>query len=219
MPSVNPLEKKEENRTGEIISRRQKTAVIFLAFFGLLIIVLWAFQFHAQISDPFKVDKQKASSTSAVASSTDTHLLDTDGDGLSDYDEINIYHTSPYLEDSDSDGIPDKQEILQGTDPNCPTGKDCSASEASTTPVISSSTIDTSIGSGLLDDTTQSSDTGASDTGAAATSTTVTPAILRQILLQNGWSQADLDKISDEDIMKSYQEANLNASGTSAVSQ
>jgi len=50
---------------------------------------------------------------------------DTDGDGLSDYDEIYVYHTSPYIKDSDSDGIPDGVEVANGTDPNCPQGQDC----------------------------------------------------------------------------------------------
>lgn len=50
---------------------------------------------------------------------------DTDGDGLSDWEEIYIYKTSPYLADSDSDGISDKEEIERGTDPNCPEGQDC----------------------------------------------------------------------------------------------
>lgn len=45
---------------------------------------------------------------------------DTDQDGLSDYDELYIYSTSPYLMDSDSDEITDKQEVDEGTDPNCP---------------------------------------------------------------------------------------------------
>lgn len=51
--------------------------------------------------------------------------MDTDSDGLTDREEINIYHTSPYLKDTDSDGIDDKEEIERGSDPNCPEGKDC----------------------------------------------------------------------------------------------
>ena len=50
---------------------------------------------------------------------------DSDEDGLSDYDELNIYKTSPYLADSDSDGQDDMAEINSGQNPNCPEGRDC----------------------------------------------------------------------------------------------
>lgn len=44
--------------------------------------------------------------------------LDSDGDGLSDYDEIYIYHTDPYNHDSDNDNLSDYDEIMIfGTDP------------------------------------------------------------------------------------------------------
>jgi hypothetical protein len=48
---------------------------------------------------------------------TDPHNADTDGDGLSDGDEVNIYHTNPLVADTDGDGIPDGVEIATGTDP------------------------------------------------------------------------------------------------------
>ena len=43
---------------------------------------------------------------------------DTDGDGLSDYDEINVHNTNPNEADTDGDGIPDDGEIDLGLDPN-----------------------------------------------------------------------------------------------------
>ncbi len=55
----------------------------------------------------------------------DPSLQDTDQDGLTDYDEINMYGTSPYLPDTDSDGYSDAEEINSGNDPNCPIGADC----------------------------------------------------------------------------------------------
>ena len=55
---------------------------------------------------------------------------DTDNDGLSDYDELYLYNTSPYLEDSDSDSYSDFDEIQNGHDPNCPTGSICQAQGA-----------------------------------------------------------------------------------------
>lgn len=43
---------------------------------------------------------------------------DTDGDGLSDYDEINKYGTDPNNPDTDGDGLSDGDEVLKyGTDP------------------------------------------------------------------------------------------------------
>jgi lipoprotein-anchoring transpeptidase ErfK/SrfK len=44
--------------------------------------------------------------------------LDFDKDGLTDYEEINIYHTKPDVVDTDSDGYADGEEIKYGFDPN-----------------------------------------------------------------------------------------------------
>ncbi len=49
---------------------------------------------------------------------TDPLNPDTDGDGLSDGDEIHIHNTDPLLADSDGDGYDDALEISEGTDPN-----------------------------------------------------------------------------------------------------
>lgn len=42
---------------------------------------------------------------------------DTDGDGLSDYKEVNIYGTSIYLDDTDKDGFKDGEEVSHGYSP------------------------------------------------------------------------------------------------------
>ena len=44
--------------------------------------------------------------------------IDTDGDGISDFDEVNLYKTNPALADSDNDGFTDGAEIISGFDPN-----------------------------------------------------------------------------------------------------
>jgi len=51
---------------------------------------------------------------------------DSDLDGLSDYSELYIHLTDPYSADSDGDGITDKQEINRGNNPNCAQGEVCS---------------------------------------------------------------------------------------------
>lgn len=44
---------------------------------------------------------------------------DTDSDGLSDYDEVNVYETKPNDSDSDDDNLSDKEEVLiYFSDPN-----------------------------------------------------------------------------------------------------
>ncbi len=43
---------------------------------------------------------------------------DSDGDGVIDSDEINIYFTDPLVKDSDGDGLDDKYEIDNGLNPN-----------------------------------------------------------------------------------------------------
>ena len=44
-------------------------------------------------------------------------VTDSDGDGLSDYDEIYVYHSSWSNRDSDADGMPDGDEVLAGSSP------------------------------------------------------------------------------------------------------
>jgi T5SS/PEP-CTERM-associated repeat protein len=51
---------------------------------------------------------------------TDPFSWDTDGDGLSDDDEINVYYTDPLKADSDDDGLTDDFELLMGTEPDNP---------------------------------------------------------------------------------------------------
>ncbi len=54
-----------------------------------------------------------------LALGTDPHNPDTDGDGLTDGDEVKKYNTNPLKADSDGDGLSDKDEIMiYKTDPN-----------------------------------------------------------------------------------------------------
>lgn len=120
---------------------------------------------------------------------------DTDGDGLSDYDELFVYHSSPYMRDTDSDGIADGEEVRRGTSPTCPEGKDClfnpivAAANASSTESVSSGVAATSTAGGGLD------------------LTNLTPQDLRDALIQSGVPEAQLNGVSDEDLMKLVQQA------------
>ncbi len=43
---------------------------------------------------------------------------DSDEDGISDYDEVNLYQTNPFIADTDGDGYIDSAEITLGYDPH-----------------------------------------------------------------------------------------------------
>jgi len=59
------------------------------------------------VVEPVKYYTIRALEIYANTATTD----DVDGDGVSDYDEINIYHTDPYDSDTDDDGLLDGEEL------------------------------------------------------------------------------------------------------------
>jgi len=201
---MNNASDKRNVANGRPLSRNQKTSLLILAFFSLVVLAFGIWRIRDQIYSPFEYKNIGALAVSQTASSTTAidYTTDTDKDGISDYEETNVYGTSIYLPDSDSDGFTDKEEIMHGTDPNCPTGQICTEILASTTPNVSSTTL-----AGLLETETTSSSsaiTGSSSLESLLGGTSDV-ASLRQLLLDNGMDKATLDKISDADLMKSYQ--------------
>lgn len=55
----------------------------------------------------------------SVGTGTDPTSPDSDLDGLSDADEVLVYHTNPLIADTDGDGLLDGGEIVSGADPHC----------------------------------------------------------------------------------------------------
>ncbi len=51
---------------------------------------------------------------------TNPNEADTDHDGLTDYQEIMIFHTNPLKADTDGDGYPDGYEVMHGFNPRGP---------------------------------------------------------------------------------------------------
>ena len=67
-------------------------------------------------NDPDDYLESSEDGTSSDDSGTDT--TDSDGDGLYDVDETDVYGTDPENPDTDGDGVDDGQEVFDGTDPN-----------------------------------------------------------------------------------------------------
>lgn len=113
----------------EPLSSHQKLSLGVLAFIGITTVVFGMFQMSKAISKPFerKAGGFQLKSAEQVEQERIAALKsqDSDKDGLTDYDEMYMFRTSPFLPDSDSDGISDKDEIAQSSDPNCPKGKTC----------------------------------------------------------------------------------------------
>lgn len=200
------------------LPKPQKNAVIILAALAVFVVVFWAWQIQSHIKAPFSYEK--ISDASGTAEEEYNKLLknaDTDKDGLSDYDEIYTYETSPYLEDTDSDGLSDQKEVDTGTNPVCPEGKDCAAAidtsaVATTSAAVSNDNSTTGAGTSAVLDSSAISETVLQNVldgkGDAAT--------LRQFLLSGGASQEELNLISDEELLKSYQETLKNQSTATA---
>lgn len=143
LPGEEKIKEFFEEKTEKIATKIERTPMErFFVFFLILItitaVVLGYLQMKKNIESPLyasyikeertKIEKKYEIPNINLEISMEQARLqtqDSDLDGLDDYSEIYVYSTSAYLEDTDGDGIWDKQEIQNGTNPNCPAGQTC----------------------------------------------------------------------------------------------
>lgn len=121
-------------------------------------------------------------------------IKDTDNDGLNDWDELNVYKTSPYISDTDSDGINDGEEIELGNNPLCAEGNNCLIEED----VPTSSPIFEQQNNG------ESPPPATVDIEAIKN---ISPQELRQMLLEKGYTIEDLNQLTDEQLTEIWSQA------------
>ncbi|KKW42323.1 MAG: Fibronectin type III domain protein [Candidatus Magasanikbacteria bacterium GW2011_GWA2_56_11] len=205
-------------------SREQKIGFIFMLIFAILTVSLGALQLRNTIYGPFVIKLAGRTGLDTLLSDEDARLaaIDTDQDGINDYNEIKLYETSAYLPDTDSDGIGDKQEIEAGTDPLCPEGADCAA-ESELPPGATSSPFVSPLQSSVITPG-DILGTGSAPSAAASTSFDITslvdnPADLRALILASGKiDPQELDKIDDATLVKLAKDL-LNQSQTGSSPQ
>lgn len=185
-------------------NQKQKAAIIFLGCVAIFAIFGAFWQFRNRLTQPFSYNGPVATTTTSILDlcngeacrGTVTSLVDTDGDGLSDKDETEIYGTSPYIDDSDSDGIRDDEEVKNGTDPLCAQGKNCFNSE---TLLSASSTSGQTLKLSNVDKSQEETLNKILQGNGDAAS-------IRSLMIEGGMNKEDLDKLNDEELLKIYQE-------------
>ncbi|MBI2550801.1 hypothetical protein HYV73_00445 [Candidatus Uhrbacteria bacterium] len=129
-------EEQQRSTTRHELTRPQKAGFLLLMLIGVAGVYLGIRSFPAYTKRPFEIQIANALKQGRYVSQDEQaqrqeaalKTRDTDGDGLTDYDELYIYKTSPFIADSDSDGFNDKTEVFSNNDPNCPKGETCAAS-------------------------------------------------------------------------------------------
>jgi len=208
-------------------------AIILFTLIGASALVLGVMGTGQSIFNPLKVDLSATQRFSEAVNGGNTNAdiealknKDTDGDGLSDYDEIYIYHTSPYIKDSDSDGIPDGTEVKNGTDPNCPQGQDCG-----TPAPVNAPSSDTASGQGpsdaatlndMMNAYTSGADGGTNapalapdtNTGTIPTADVTDAAQIRALLKEQGLTDDVLNSLDDQTLVQMYNDSAKTVNGS-----
>ncbi len=205
--------------------KRHKIGLSLLVVAIITITSVWVIQLRRNIISPLYAgsqNNQQVANNQLSQAELDLKNKDTDNDGLNDWDELNIYKTSPYLPDTDSDTFSDKQEIESGNDPTCPQGESCAV--VSQSPTLNSDTafsnpsLDALLNNAVTNTTTVSPATPPATSSerslteeekkALRDAFGVSPSAsdLREFLLQAGMDKKTLDGLSDEQIISTFNE-------------
>ncbi|MBI4598900.1 hypothetical protein HY734_01740 [Candidatus Uhrbacteria bacterium] len=213
------------SRPRPAFSREQKVGFGLLLAIGLAGAVFGLWSIPSNLRRPFDVQLASYNGPEFLTLSEQESqeaarqkAADTDKDGLSDYDELFVFQTSPYLADSDSDGFDDKTEVYSGNNPNCPAGRDCTTAVVADSPEASSGGSADSVFSALFqgDATRFQNASFDSPEDIQAFLSELNADDIRAMMVAQGVPQQTIDQLTDEELMQLFQETvdQANASGT-----
>jgi len=160
-----------------------KPFLFWLSLLAVIVIIFGVAHLRHQIFSPFEGPRPIGQIEEADIIGFYKNL-DTDKDGLSDYEEIYTYGTSAFLADSDGDGYSDKEEIEAGSNPLNPQSTPLNVGLAGESPILEEE-VKKEIP--LLSE--------------------VTAAEIRELLVTRGGLSRELvENILDEDLIKLYNE-------------
>lgn len=156
----------------------------------VLVVVFWQMKTNLRLDIPNAgkgISSQREGGSLLDLEDVTLRGQDSDEDGLSDYDELRVYGSSPFIADSDSDGISDAEEIALGEDPNCAKGTSCfiGLAEATDTKTVAPSFFASEDVQEVIDD----------------------PAAIRRLLLQNGADPQLVNSLDDQTLQILAQES------------
>jgi hypothetical protein len=202
------------------LGKEQKVALLFVIICGAGAALLGAFYVWHHMAVPFVISytgpKLLVGDDAAQASVTKDKATDTDKDGLNDYDEKNIYGTSPYLADTDSDGLNDQLEVTSGTDPLCKTGASCDVGVGDSqaiVPVNASGTFVNNVDAPTIP--APPSGVGGDEAGIMAPGSSLTAgdierlrqlpvAQIRELLVSSGAGAEEVKALTDEEVQSLF---------------
>ena len=196
-------------QTNSSLNKTQKTGFVLLLIFGILVIGLGGLQLRNTIYNPFAIHLAEGEvDLESLFANEEIRLqsVDTDHDGLNDWEELNFYETSPYLPDTDSDGITDLEEIDNGDNPLCPQGEECGSEFIGSDE--GKTEFDLPITEGDIVTTVDILESAGFEEVGDEINVNLLEAIenptkLRELLLETGdISEADLAQIDDETLMR-----------------
>ncbi|HHV09437.1 MAG TPA: InlB B-repeat-containing protein [Clostridiales bacterium] len=101
----------------ELTDEEMREQYLTKAIYPQLVLQGWAIEDLEDISWNDDYDGDGLTLEQEYEYDTNPFLIDSDGDGLSDYDEIFLYGTSPTDYDTDQDGMGDMAEVSSGLNP------------------------------------------------------------------------------------------------------